>query len=612
MRRVTHSDLKVPEQVAQQLVAAAAPAPSPREPEAPAEPARRNLAPDYDPISALFGRAADAAGADLSAPAQSAGASSAAEGDAAGDEFADDADSSIDAMAELSFPGSLGADVPSPSAVATNAADGGGARLAVQAALMRAGEESFDRTLPLPKPGDSVEERRSRLVGRVKIARTAFKVLGHLDMSEDERKETSALWGEYESKLKAAIVALPDGAAVLGNAKRDTAAVHRVLPREALDELERAATRIEERLLAIDAYVPQEAFCARINKDKHPPKVLLRYARMIGSRRFSVGFRRDRFEFLVTELLTAKGTNGLLRLLPRDKAKAVLQQLLTGLPQPSDESAKESAVAYLREQLERLSTLETHKDFFDSGFFMDVHGYKVSMREHATSPEFLYLSVALNVEIQNRIEGWIATIEGLQKANQLSQDGPPREYLYGQLRAQEESVQSVFGGFRQPKERAAQQAPQRQQEPKVSAKTGKRNAVRQTKGSSELAELFRNEMLKLAVAGVVSLLSLGYVLYATGTVSVTDNAIDYYENGRMEALSPLLVRAVSSDHKFDGVFEPHKWHALDAHARQDAADRLAAQLKAAGVSSANISSNRVLAVTIEQGLVSFVDEDPQH
>lgn len=605
-----------------------------------AEPAAAHhpLAHDYDPVGALFGRAAESPGAAaparapapvaaaapaplMAADAQAGPATTAEPSELDKPEpqslrepeniepFADDPDSSIDELAEMNVPFPPRASAPPPAAVPRATA---GAPATAQSAVVAAAEESFDDTLQLPRPGDSLEERRSRLLGRLKAARTAFKVLGHLDVTDEQRKDSIALFAEYEAKLKSAATTTLEPDVAPDATKKDTTALHRQLPREALDELERSLSRIEERLLALDEYVPEQAFRARINKDRHPPKLLLRYARLLGSRRFNVGFRRDRFEFLATELLTVKGAEGRLRLLPRDKAKAVLQQILVGLPQASDETERAAAVAHLRETLERLGTIDTHEDFFESGFFLDVHGYKVSMREQATNPEFLYLSVALNVEIQNRIEGWIASVERMQKTNQLTQDGPPREFLYAQLRAQEESVQSVFGGFRRPKERQATGTQARAQEAKIPAKEPRKKQKKATtkpSRGSELAEVMRDEMVKTVAATIVAVIAFSYVLYSTGALSSADSGPKYFTEQEMHDLSPLLVRAlVLHKDTLVGMVGAQRWYALDAHGREDAADKLAKKLAVMGVKEANVVCGKQPAITIDVGVVTFTDK----
>jgi hypothetical protein len=113
-------------------------------------------------------------------------------------------------------------------------------------------------------------------------------------------------------------------------------------------------------------------------------------------------------------------------------------------------------------------------------------------------------------------------------------------------------------------------------------------------------------------AAVVAVVCFGYVVYSTGAITFDDAPIIYNED-QMRALSPLLVRGIVL-HKttLNGMLNATMWHDLDAHGREDAADKLAKALAHNGVTAANLTANRREAVKIEQGLVSFVDKDPQH
>jgi hypothetical protein len=475
-------------------------------------------------------------------------------------------------------------------------------------------EDSFELPLTAAKAGDSPEERKARLIGRLKTVRSAYKVLGFLDILDEERKECLAAFAEYETRLKALSQVTSEAA------RKDVVALHKALPLEGVDELDRAMTRIEDRLLAIDEYVPQDKFRARITKEKHAPKLLLRYARFLACRRFNVGFRRDRFEHLVNELLTVATSDGRWRLLPRDKARPVLLQILNGLPPSGQDNDREAAVAYLRESLDRLAGIATHEEFFESGFFLDVHGYKISMREQATSPEFLYLSIAINVEIHNRIEGWIAGLERLHKTNQLTQEGPPRDFLVGQLRSQEEAVQGVFGSFRHPKERSSQAIPARAlaQEPgnkkgetkKVETKRARKKEEKENlSGQEQLEKLASQQAAKFAVLTVVICLTFGYVLIGSGTVEVNLGGGPAISHEQVMAMSPLLEFAiVTNDGYLRGRVIENKWNSMDANQKRIAADALVRHMTELGLQNAELMSYKTPAINVELGVLTFVDK----
>jgi len=222
-----------------------------------------------------------------------------------------------------------------------------------------------------------------------------------------------------------------------------------LIPQPGIDDLDRSLSKIEERLLAVDDTVTEDDFRARVSKTKHPLKSILRYARVLASKRWNVGFRRDRFEYLASELLTTQGADKRLQLLPRDKAATVLHHLLAGLPQPAAPEERAPATAHLREALDRLAAINDHKEVFESEFFLDLHGYKISMRDQITCPEFLYLCTAVHVELHNRMLAWC-------------RNGTPSwQALRAQLAEQQTAAEDVFANFKRPRSTpAAKSSPQ--------------------------------------------------------------------------------------------------------------------------------------------------------
>ena len=197
-----------------------------------------------------------------------------------------------------------------------------------------------------------------------------------------DRRELVALLRQYELSLRAAVPSPPTGT------KQLTDALHLALPAELIDAQERALSKVEDKLLAIDECVADEAFRMRWNKERETPKALLRYARLLAARRFNIGYRRDRFEALAHELLTAKTPAGLsMYYAAAPRRRRCCDELLRGLPRAANTPAERAAAhSYLRDALDRLHGITSAKQFFASGFFLDVHGYKVSMHDHVSNP----------------------------------------------------------------------------------------------------------------------------------------------------------------------------------------------------------------------------------
>jgi hypothetical protein len=290
----------------------------------------------------------------------------------------------------------------------------------------------LDATLDLPGPE---LDPRQRLAWRFKAAFSAWKMLLPICAPNNARGQLVEGMRRYERLLRESGPKPRN----LGD-KQLSDVLHMRLSEAKTAELDRALSELEGLLQSADAGISQEAFRARWNREHSDLRLLLRYARFLAATPFDVGYRRDRFEALALELLTIKLPSGRLQLMARRRARQVLRQLLRGLHQPSVLITPESkqSVAQLREALDRLDTMTGPKQFFDSGLYMDVYRYKISSHERALHPEFLYLCVAIEVDIHNLLLAW-------------SQDGAfSLAALQVQLRAQKEAAQAGFSDFHKP------------------------------------------------------------------------------------------------------------------------------------------------------------------
>jgi hypothetical protein len=448
--------------------------------------------------------------------------------------------------------------------------------------------EQFDNLLDSSPPSEA--DARMRLAWRFKATSAAYRLLGPLAPMAD-RSELVALLRNYELSLRAAVIA------PLTSSKQLTDALHLALPAELIDELERSLAKVEDKLLGIDECVADEAFRMRWNKERETPKALLRYARLLAARRFNIGYRRDRFEALAQELLTAKTSAGLLLLMPRAKAGPVLRQLLRGLPRAANTREERAAAhSYLRDALDRLHGLTGAKQFFASGFFLDVHGYKVSMHDHVSNPEFLYLCVALSVEIHNRFHAWSRPSA---ERDQARGSTPPLAALQAQLRAQEQAVQGVFSNFRKPRElpgaaTATQTQAKKPTRPKAASK------ARATGGIG---------LFGFAAAALFLLVALGANLFTTGVVRLQE-APEVLMPAELHALSGLLLQGKLSAKRtrFEGWVARPAWQRMPAVERRSAAQALAANLERQGIHHAHVYAYKTRAIEVEFGGVVYVDD----
>jgi hypothetical protein len=427
---------------------------------------------------------------------------------------------------------------------------------------------------------------RQRLAWRFKAAFTSWKMLLPVS-AQTARAQLLEEMRRYERLLR------ESGPAPRNSGDKQLSDVlHLQLSESKTVELERALSELEALLLSADASISQEAFKARWNREHTDLRQLLRYARMLACQRFDVGYRRDRFEALALELLTVKLPSGRLQLMQRRRAGQVLRQLLRGLYRPSaNTDDNKQAVHYLREALDKLDAISDAKQFFDSDLYLDVYSYKISRHERILSPEFLYLSVAFEVDVHNLLLSW-------SQAN-AAQSGKPFSLapMQLQLRAQKEAAQAVFHDFHKPLAGSASL-------PKVIESKKRRNKpAAQAKSKQGLP--------RYVAAGLFVLAGLAANFYVTSTVHMPSPP-RMLSQAVLQTVSPLIVSGrLSGDGKrMSGSLSRLSWLKLTPSERSHAAEHIASELKRRGIERAQLLAYEDTAIEIESGAVVYVEAAP--
>jgi hypothetical protein len=481
-----------------------------------------------------------------------------------------------------------------PEAAATDEAQAA-ADAAVSAALPDLGLLRFE-----PSTGGQANVHRTVL--RIAACRDSLRLMSSLGVQETERAAAARLLMGLDD-----IVKRSEGAPSV--VKEPDAVLKSATP-EQLTAIDSAVSAIEDKLLWLDESLTPDAFRARIESVKQPKKLLGRYARLLASRRFTAGQRRDRFEWIAQRLLVASDDEGMQHVLPPDRARSVLQYVLADLPRKPKADELAEAISYFEDALRRLSPIRSHEEFFEGGFYLDLHGYKVSMRELLVAPEFVYLSVLMSAAVHNRLERWIAERDRLLRAN-IAVDGSVRDEIERLLREQEAAVDDIFSVKRKSGLLSAslpQAATAAATDEAAAPKKAKRKA-RKSGYRFEMVVLDRQLVLQLLV--MVAIIAAGTtVLYQTDVIGAPE--IRTLTDPETAKLSPLVARALikgSGDAAhLDGLIRQAQWSALDPRARQAAGDALAAQLNALGVKTGLVLDRKgQKIIEIRNGMATYVD-----
>ena len=461
--------------------------------------------------------------------------------------------------------------------------------------------------LPAPDRPATAEEqhehRRRRAIIRIQTCRDSFRLLGFVGLPEAERKSAARLFMELDDALggqEGQPSAIKDPDSALADASK-----------ELLDTVDRLLGLIEDRLLALDQMVTRDAFQECIASRKPTKKIIVRYGRLLASRRFQADERRNRFEWIATLLLTVTDPAGLRHVVPTESARLVLQRLIGGLPYKTHEQELLEALEYLRESIARVRQFVSAEEFFESGFYVDAHGYKVTMRDQLLVPEFLYFSVVLNATIHNQVESWISDLERLHSSNQLRQEGSPREQIVRGLRAQEEAVENALGVKRRAPVTAPRPEPAKadlDESAPTKPKPKPKKREKKEKGQARLEIIWDRNMITAVVSLVVILGVTGYLLTHTGAIGKP--VVHAMTGGELSAVSTILARGWimgnGDDRRLNGSIFANRWEPLDGRRRREEAERIAGVLAAQGIKTAEIKQGSTVVIRITDGYAAEV------
>lgn len=167
--------------------------------------------------------------------------------------------------------------------------------------------------------------------------------------------------------------------------------------------VEEAVEVAELAVFKLDSTVPMDVFNKRFHDGLLPQSLMAHFARLLATRPLGTHGRRDRFEFLATRLLRRPLGLGAYVLANREEVGPLLGYLIPKDRRLSDAKIREAAVAYFEEVRERIFNIDRVDDIFESGLYLDIFGYKISLSDDILDPDIIYAAAAVNVTLSNRI-----------------------------------------------------------------------------------------------------------------------------------------------------------------------------------------------------------------
>ncbi len=340
----------------------------------------------------------------------------------------------------------------------------------------------------------------------------------------------------------------------------------------------------EETALEIDALIDMRSTKEWFEEAPRSPELLQRYARLLGGARRLRDVQLDRLEFLVTRLLSTDAGNERKQMASRAEAAPILEYVLVERPHV-EAHERASAVTFFRDATLQLATLHSLEEVFDGGFYLDVRGYKVALRDQLRDPDVLYAAIALNVAIHNRLE----EMRELELRS--------RHSLHDMVGAEEEEVQKAF------MKRTSLRANQRFEETRRYLEKYRENV---DKGVAKRPPLGRRQVFRGIMAAVAVILAVvAWVL-----IDRDVNSVRAMSSSDLERLSPVLESggiSVGESRAFIGAVSSARWMLLSPEERHDAAESILSGLSRYQCHSAWITRDGRQAIQIEGGELVSVE-----
>ena len=361
------------------------------------------------------------------------------------------------------------------------------------------------------------------------------------------------------------------------------------LPMEdALRKLESGVQTLEQKLEALDGQIPMGWFREHFDASQASSVALADYATLLGRYAGVDPTRLDRIQFLLTRLVSFFVS-------PEDDSPALRRQLLAeALPPPTlPATTREAVVAFCHDAIRRLGTFTRLKELIDSGFFVDVRGYKLSLRQQLLDPDVMTAVIELN-------EATSAALDRLAEAEQeqgqaleehLAEVDLRIKSIFKQLRVDESEKTQKFEAWLKGSadDRASGRPPRklRDAEFAMSIHANRREDKR---------------LLLGAIALVLGLIMLFRFPHAEKLHTLTP--LECAE------LSPLVVSGAAAPEAapriFVGAIDKSRWVLMDMPARQDAALELARRVAEKGWVAATVMLEEQVVIQIEDGNVLVV------
>lgn len=354
---------------------------------------------------------------------------------------------------------------------------------------------------------------------------------------------------------------------------------------EATRALESEVVAFEKALDAFDRRIPMAYFREHFDASKASSVALADYASLLGRFVGDSPLRLDRIQFLLTRVISffldpAAATP--------ERRRALLAEALP--PVTLDEATRRTAVTFLQDAARRVGSFKHLHDLTTSGFFVDIGGYKVALRQKLLDPDVMAAAIELNEAINDNL-------------HRLAQaDVPSGKELEEHFTEVDRHIKSIFSQLRHD-----ESAIQRDFEAWVESRKRRRRGPRTPSTRVTFGTVGKPQRpSRPIVLGVVTVL-LAVVLWVRAG---GEGGLQPMPGSELTKFSPLLVEAGVAPPEepkvLIGQVDKAKWALLSLDDRRKVAEALARQLTTRGLVSATVMLESQVVIQVEGGQLLLV------
>lgn len=375
----------------------------------------------------------------------------------------------------------------------------------------------------------------------------------------------------------------------------------------ALARLEHVASGCEDILVELDAMVPTSVFRNLLESSRVGTMRLLQYARLIARYFRADVHHTERLDVLTQRLLSQPRQDAFRELRPRAGTDAALAYIVGKAKAP--ENIRRSALEFFAKATGRVNQLDRIQDVFGGGLYLDVLGYKVSIRESLLDAEILRASAELNAALANRL----VTLMG--------REGVSPKAIAEQMAAVEAQVAQVFAspegedGATQvsraplPRRASVVEGKNEKLERIERPERGPRAEKAEEKPAKEQVELLRPQHGLRLMAGLALAIVLAFGAGMSRRGARNANELIPLSPVALAALSPVLESGAKTNGEAAPMLvaqvAPSKWLLMDRKARVSSTEQLAEELKKENIETALLYQGETVVAQVNEGRVLF-------